>query len=662
MKYLKYIIGIILAAAILLVVVLIYNDKITQNSPLYYKQGIEFYNEGDYQNAYYNFGQIKLISPLYSMAIYRQAKSAQKLGDYNTAVIKYELFLKKSPNSIFAKNAKNNLAKSYFYLKNYEEAKRQFQEISYKSHDIMPEKDYYLALIEQKYDKRKAVDYFLAYLKKALKEEGVSKDFIIAAADEVSSSGLYLENDDVKYIALAYFQGKKYDKALKYFTKLPIESCWDYVVLSNHYAGNKLIAKKLIEEGLLEHSSQIETNNLHDIYNIYTSYMTLSKQKNWQKMYNIVKENSLAGEDYVMYKLAKLLPEEKSLEIYNDLYKKFPKSDYAPNAMWEVFWNSYMKKDYKKAEEIAINHLKTFQNVLSTPKMMFWFGKLLQKENKFPEAHNVFSKLAGKYPDNYYGLRAENILNKKNDFFKTNAHNKIPEYIEDIEFPISLSEIDINDLKLINSLFAMGDYEIWLDADFKNPIVESWFEYKKGKKSHSILLARNFINEMEIKPPFMSAAYTLAYPRYYVNEINIAGRKLSIDPFLIIALIREESYFNENAKSPVNATGLMQIMPSTANYILSKLSVNTYNSINLEDERFNLYVGCNYLKYLKERFNNDLYVVAAYNGGEGAVNKWIKANKTSDDDEFIENIPFPETQNYVKKVFRAYHMYKKIYK
>ena len=57
-----------------------------------------------------------------------------------------------------------------------------------------------------------------------------------------------------------------------------------------------------------------------------------------------------------------------------------------------------------------------------------------------------------------------------------------------------------------------------------------------------------------------------------------------------------------------------------------------------------------------------MYVIAAYNGGEGSVNRWIKKNKTSDEDEFIENIPFDETRNYVKKVFRTYHMYKKIYK
>ena len=154
----------------------------------------------------------------------------------------------------------------------------------------------------------------------------------------------------------------------------------------------------------------------------------------------------------------------------------------------------------------------------------------------------------------------------------------------------------------------------------------------------------------------------LAYPLYLVKEINIAGQKLSIDPYLIAAIIREESYYNEHAKSSTGATGLMQLMPLTASYMNSKLNSNVDNLADLEDARTNIYLGCNYIKYLKDRFkNNDLNVVAAYNGGEGSVNKWLNNNKYKDSDEFIEEIPFKETRNYVKKVFRTYHMYRKIY-
>ena len=81
-KFLKYAFWILLVIVPCIITVLIYNDKITQNSPVYYKQGVNFYNEGNYADAYYNFSKIKWISPLYPMAIFKQAKSAQKIGDF----------------------------------------------------------------------------------------------------------------------------------------------------------------------------------------------------------------------------------------------------------------------------------------------------------------------------------------------------------------------------------------------------------------------------------------------------------------------------------------------------------------------------------------------------------------------------------------------------
>lgn len=663
MKYLKYIVGILIVIVPSALTVLIYNDKITQNSPMYYKQGVDFYNNGDYSNAYYNFGKIKWISPLYPMALYKQAKSAQKAGDYKTAAIKYKMFLDKMPNSIFDTKAKLNLAKSYYYSKQFDEAKKHFIDLKQSTNNFGTEEVYFLGLIEKKTDKEASASYFRAYINTVLKDEALNSSYLLAAADELSSLNVNLNNEDKKLLGIAYFKNKKNKKALNYFSKLPVNTCWDYLVLSNHYEGNKVIAKKLIETGLPLYSSSIEKENLNEIYNIYSTYFTSTKIKNWTLIHKIVKENSLQGEDYVMYKLASLLPKDKAIVLYNNIVEKYPESNYAPESLWNIFWDRYIKKDYKTAEELAIKHLKTYKKVKSTPKIAFWLAKTSIKQNKLSEAHNYLTKLVSKYPDNYYGLRAENLIAKKNDYWTTNPLNKIPEQKEEIDFPLAIGLLNIKDVKLFNTLFEMGDYEIWIDANFKNPIIESWFEQKKNKKSRSIVLSRDEIEKMDAKPPLMSSAYKLNYPRYWVEEINIAGEQLNIDPYLLEALIREESYFNEKAKSKTGATGLMQIMPQTANYVISKLNEDMKKLADLENPRINIYIGSNYIKYLKERFdNNDLMVVAAYNGGEGSVRKWQKNYGTDDYDEFIEQIPYEETRNYIKRVFTNYHMYKKIYK
>ncbi len=661
MKYLKYILGILVVVVPCLVTILIYNDKITQDAPKYYKQGVEFYDEGDYRNAYYNFGKIKWISPLYPMAVYKQARSAQLAGDYKTAVLKYKLFLEKLPDTAFDLKAKLNLGKSYYYLKQYDEARVPFEELEKKANNDGTEEVFYLGLIEKNFDKEKAADYYRKYLETALAGNALNNNYIAASAEELASLGINLNERDMQLIGIAYYKNKKYKEALKYLFKLPRGECWDYLVLANHYAGNKSITRKLLETGLTEFASKINDENLYDIYNAYANYLGAGKAKGWLALHKIVRDNSLKGEDYVMFKLAELSAPNKALEYYNAISKNYADSNYAPESLWNIIWNAYKIHDFNTAEILANQHLKTYKKVKSTPKVAFWLAKTYLKENKSQEAHNTFAKLVSIFPDDYYGLRAEAILNKKNDFWQTNPQNKIPEPKEAVEFPLSISQIDIKELKIINTLFEMGDYEILKDADYSNPIVESWFDYKNDKKSRSIVLARDELDKMDVKPPIMSAVYKLAYPRYWVDEINVSGSKLGIDPYLIAAIIREESYYNEHAKSRTGATGLMQLMPLTASYMISKLSDEVEKFADLEDPRTNMYLGCNYIKYLKDRFDNDLYVVAAYNGGEGSVNKWIKTYNTEDTDEFIEEIPFDETRLYVKKVFRSYHMYKKIY-
>ena len=659
MKFLKYILITLVIVIPCAITILVYNDKITQNSPVFYKQGVKFYNDGDYQNAYYNFGKIKRISPLYSMAVYKQAKSAQKVGDYAMAALKYKLFLDKNPNSIFSQTARYNLAKCYFNLKNYEEAKILFIESKNKKKTKSYGEDYYLGLIEKSRDKALAANHFIEYLK----EDRTDKTNEIAAAEELSMLGRELDQNEKLLVGKTYFKNKKYTKALEYFSKIPMSICWDYLVLANHYAGNKVIAKKLVESGIDKYSSTVDEDNLHNIYDIYTSYMIGTKIKNWTQMLKIVQLRNLPGEDYVLYKVAGLSQKEKALLMYKRIEEKYPNSNYAPESLWNVFWAEYSKRNYIGAEKLAIKHLKTYKNVNSTTRIAFWLGKTELKLNKNTEANNIFSKIVSKYPDDYYGLRAEHLLEKNNNFWNTDNKSQIPlPQGEELEFPITLSHLDIKDLKLINNLFEMGDYEIWLDANFESKIVESWFELRKDKKTRSAILARDAIKDMDVKPSFLSAAYKLAYPRHWTEEINMAGKKLELDPYFIMALVKEESHFDEHAKSATNAAGLMQLMPNTANYMISKLGIDIPVLADIENPRTNLYLGCNYLKYLKDRFNDDLLLTAAYNGGEGSVNKWVKKYSTNDYDEFIENIPFDETRIYVKKVFRSYHLYKKIYK
>lgn len=152
------------------------------------------------------------------------------------------------------------------------------------------------------------------------------------------------------------------------------------------------------------------------------------------------------------------------------------------------------------------------------------------------------------------------------------------------------------------------------------------------------------------------------YPVKHFNYIAKYSQKYDLDPYFVIAVIKTESNFNENAKSSKNAYGLMQITPDTGKWIASKMEIDDFNVEMLRNPEVNIRMGCWYLNNLKEEFNGNLeLVLAAYNGGRGNVQKWLKDSSHSNDGKNLTYIPFKETDRYVKKVKVNYNIYKYLY-
>lgn len=150
------------------------------------------------------------------------------------------------------------------------------------------------------------------------------------------------------------------------------------------------------------------------------------------------------------------------------------------------------------------------------------------------------------------------------------------------------------------------------------------------------------------------------YPLRYEQSIGYYANQFNVDPFLICAIIKAESNFKKNVISNKGAIGLMQLTPKTAEWVCKQIK-HKYNYNELFNPDINILIGSWYIKYLINYYNNDIKLaVAAYNGGMANVNKWIKANNAIT----IEpgDIPFKETSHFVKRVFKNYEIYKKLYK
>lgn len=161
---------------------------------------------------------------------------------------------------------------------------------------------------------------------------------------------------------------------------------------------------------------------------------------------------------------------------------------------------------------------------------------------------------------------------------------------------------------------------------------------------------------------FKNSILHYLYPLKYKDIIFKYSYENNIDPYFVASVIKVESNFNKDAKSSKNAAGLMQMTPETAIWVASEMKIEHYKESMLLDPETNIKMGCWYLKDLNEEFdgNKDL-MLAAYNGGRGNVNKWLKDKEKSKDGKTLIFIPFKETDKYVKKVNATYSIYKKIY-
>ena len=150
------------------------------------------------------------------------------------------------------------------------------------------------------------------------------------------------------------------------------------------------------------------------------------------------------------------------------------------------------------------------------------------------------------------------------------------------------------------------------------------------------------------------------YPQKYSEYVEKYAEENNIDSLLVYAIIKAESNFKPKVVSKSNAVGLMQLMDATAEDTANKLGIE-YDSEDLKEPEINIMLGTKYFSSLYETYKNIPIALTAYNAGSGNVDKWIQEDVIASDGTDIENVPFRETNNYVRKILRDYEIYKDIY-
>lgn len=645
-------------------------SKVTSETNNYqmYVQALKEYNNNDYSQAYHTFGRVSGFSKLKSAAVFRQALCADKLGDEKTELRKYKEVIRRYPHSILAVRAKYLKAQQYYELDKKNKAEKDFKGIvtGYAGSDYAIASQYYLGSIElekaskTKNKKRKtkyqnkAIQYFKTYLKNA-----PSGRFSLKCVEKWTALNKKLTNEDNLLIVKTYQLNQKYKKAQKYLSSTNLSISWPYFVKNAYALKDYSKVKYYTVEGLKGKweddvliNIYIDEKTQHqDIYEAIDDYLKVSNDPRTSISYLLGISKKAKGHDYLLYKHCNNLSAGQQTACFNTLFYEYPEGQFAAEALANIFYDKVKSQKYFMAKRIGQKHLSKYPNSNSAPKVMFWLARVANRTKNYEESRIYYKTLLKQYPDDYYAYRAFMNLNRFKRFQLLDLDQK------PIEFPYKNLGYG-----LITELAKVKDYGLIDQLCKDNDFIQSWLDYLQGDFTTSARLARDAMEKLPYKPDRLDPRWRLVYPIHYYSDIEQSAKIRRNDPVLILSIIREESYFNPKAKSAAGARGLMQLMPESAREASNISGISLPNMNLLFDPYINIRLGNIYYARLKRALSSkDFLAVMAYNGGIGSVSRWKGDLNYLDADEFIEQIPYFETQNYLKKVYRTYWNYLRVY-
>ena len=305
------------------------------------------------------------------------------------------------------------------------------------------------------------------------------------------------------------------------------------------------------------------------------------------------------------------------------------------------------------------------------PKALYWTGKWAKETGNLEAAHTAWERTLALYPQSYWAWRAAVALGwDVGNFANLNQLNP------SLDFSRTYSPLPMGS-EAVQELYFLGQYQdaqTLLQSEIERPqkltvneqFTEGLILLKLGQISRGMQQIWDLAQreDPQDRQQWQSLRKTEAYwyglfPFPYREEILQYAKQESINPLLVISVMRKESTFAPEIDSRVGAVGLMQILPATAQWVAEQIELNDYSLTKPED---NIKIGTWYLAHNHHRYdNNSLLAIASYNAGTGNVNAWLKRYDLNNGDRFVEQIPFPETQDYVEGVLGNYWNYLRLY-
>lgn len=398
----------------------------------------------------------------------------------------------------------------------------------------------------------------------------------------------------------------------------------------------------------------------------------------------------------------------RSLTLFREFVARHRNNYEVDDAQWFLAWNAYRLGDHSS----ALQELRTLRRSYPRSKLLdrtyYWEARILQQDRRFEEAARVYRTAIQRSPDGYYAVYSRQRLNElaaevapEQDPIRTLAElgrvrlasiDREPTAYPETEDESSTRESETTPIRRMPigtatldwttpagrralTLMRLGFLDEATELIRQLPPLEGFsaddVNFSRAQLLHTLgdYYAAYRIATSRLRDPgergYTPSArpvYEMLYPLAHPKLTSTTASEWNIPEYLLLSVIRQESAYNDRARSWVSARGLMQIIPPTAERIAEALEFEDFHPGLLNDPVTNIRFGGWYLRALIDSYQGHaLLALGAYNAGPIAINRWLETRSELQTDEFIEEIPYSETRGYVKRIVANIALYHRLY-
>ena len=365
--------------------------------------------------------------------------------------------------------------------------------------------------------------------------------------------------------------------------------------------------------------------------------------------------------------------------LYRACFESFPEDPQAPGCHWKYVWQNYLDSR-SAARDALLDHLRRYPGSEKAPAAVYFLGRIAQNSRDFASARAYYEEIDTHDPNLYYNTLARQRLREGGVASATRSAAVAAQlasfHLADrraradlTASPASQARLDRARLLTQAGLYDLAEGELRFGGrNSAQPQVIALALAELADHRQTPDLGIRFIKRYVpdyLGLPFNGATerlWKLAFPIPFREALEQSARLSALDPYLVAALIRQESEFNPRAVSHSRAYGLTQILPGTGRQLSRKIDLRGFRTAMLYTPEVNLRLGTFYLRLLLDQLQGQWEeALASYNAGKGRVTQWLSRKQFNEPAEFVESIPIAETRDYVQSVLRNADVYRKLY-